>query len=241
MKRSQERIAVILRSVSTAIPGSVTAPEENSATLEAALTLASKKPVHLSAIGVFAPSDDASACQEALEKGCDEVLSIAAPVPFDFFGEALLLRAAIESTGTTMVMCGDYGGDFEGASMGAALAFMLDIPCISGVLDCNFKGDDYLLTRRTDTGIDQFRCPRPALLSFVDHKPAPARASRATKARAVESRAASALLGDLTVLYSRSPLAMHGAYAARPEATELLSDPKSLLCRLREAKLWDND
>jgi electron transfer flavoprotein alpha/beta subunit len=192
-------------------------------------------------VGVFATDDDDTICQEALDLGFDAAVSITAPVPIDFFGEALLLRAAIDSMRSTMVICGDYDGNFEGASMGAALAFMLDIPCMTGVLDCKFKGDDYLIKRRTDIGVDHIRCPRPALLTFMDrNKDAVPIDSKKKASAAVESRPASTLLEDLSVLYSRSPLAVHAAFAARPEATELVSDPKALLTCLREANLWDS-
>ncbi len=242
MRRSQERIAVVLRRPIAAHPDTESSLGDNHATLEAAVGFARHKPVRITALGVFESSDDKGVCQEALDLGCDAAISITAPVPFDIFGEALLLRAAIDSAETTMVVCGDYDGNFGGASMGAALAFMLDMPCITGVLDCKFKGDDYLVTRRTDMGVDQFRCPRPALFTFLDRLPgSSSKIPREVAPAVVESRDASTLLSDLSVLYSRSSLAVHSAYHARPEAPELLSDPATLLCRLREAKLWDTD
>ena len=237
MKRNEERIVVLLRPES---PGRGELLGYNRSTLEAAFGLAKHKKAHITAIGVFASAQDDGICQSALDLGCDAALSIRVPVPYDFFGEALLLKTAIDSSNTTMVLCGDYDQKFQGGSLGAALAFMLDLPCITAVTDCRFKGDDYLVTRRTDTGLDQFRCPRPALLALVG----PLEHAEETHLRegpkgSLFELEASALLEDLSVLYSRAPLATHAAPSASPEATELFSDPLALLERLREDNLWD--
>jgi electron transfer flavoprotein alpha/beta subunit len=240
MRRSEERIAVVLRSPLPTPSSNGSALGKNRSTLEAAFGLAKHKKVHITAIGVFAGAQDDEICQQALDLGCDASLAIDVPVPFDFFGEALLLRAVISSSRASLILCPDFDESYEGSLLGAALAFMLNVPCITGVSDCKFKGDDYLVSRRSEHGTEQFRCPRPALLALVDGIPgAAANNPNLSAARAVQRKAASEVLDDLSVLYSRSSLATHAAPRPTPVATELLSDPHSLLSQLKAAKLWN--
>ena len=237
MKQNREEIVVVLRSPQSV--GEDDTLAKNRETIEAALGLANQRPAHVQAIGVFTSNQNSEICQEAIELGCDAALSIRVPVPFDFFGEALLLKAAIAKTAVSVVLCPDFDKSYQGTEVGSALGFMLDMPAITGVSDCRFKGDDFLLSRRSESGVDQFCCEGPLLLALVGETSLAAkqRTQAATPGK-VKAMSANDLLDDLAVLYARSPLAVHAAAQPRSEAAELYSDPKALLRALQTARLW---
>ncbi len=230
--RGQDHIAVVLRASKNS--------DASLAALRAAYAFEKQRKVQVIAITVCGPGQSDSICQEALALGCDDSLAIQVPIPFDTFGEALLLQRAIESTRAGLVICTDYEEGHEGSSLAGALAFMLGMHCITGVHRCRFKADDYLVTRRSDVGEEELRCRGPLLLAWVQEPDAPSERLQASKPKPkFKSIPATDLLEDLSALGSRAPLVSHAASMPSAEASELFSSPGELLASLQRDKLWD--
>ena len=86
----------------------------------------------------------------------------------DYLGVArVLARVTQRADGYQAIVCGDRSADGLSGAVGPALAELLDLPHLSGIVDLEV-GDSVVASVRSNGQIHQFRVPLPAVLCIRD-------------------------------------------------------------------------
>lgn len=80
----------------------------------------------------------------ALAAGCDRAVRVHAPAcdDLDYLGTAEVLRAAVDRLGCDLLVCGDRSQDQGHGALGPAMAELLGMPHLTGVLDVDIQVED---------------------------------------------------------------------------------------------------
>lgn len=140
----------------------------------------------------------------ALAAGCDRAVRVHAPAceDLDYLGTAEVLRAAVDRLGCDLLVCGDRSQDQGHGALGPAMAELLGMPHLTGVLDIDVQVEDgaaepaeeapepaaepaeepaeptrggrAIIARQRNGGrIHRFRCVPPVVLCMQGPMPAP--------------------------------------------------------------------
>lgn len=121
----------------------------------------------------------------ALTAGCDRGVRVHAPDcdRLDYLGVATVLAAAVRRLGCDLLLCGDTGENERTGAMGPAMAELLGIAHLSGVLDVNVDGSapdgTIVVAHLGGDRIHRFRWPLPAALCLLAPVSAPVPVSAA--------------------------------------------------------------
>lgn len=139
------------------------------AALAAALHLKRERDAEVVALAVGPGSYEKRMLELARRAGCDRAVDIlyAAVDMVDYLGVARVLAAALRREQPDVVLCGGRSQDELVGAVGPAVAELLDLPHLAGVVDLEVTGgdDDALhATRRADGSLLRYRCHSPVVL-----------------------------------------------------------------------------
>jgi electron transfer flavoprotein beta subunit len=238
------RIIVLLRRL-RARPDGAPAPDVlgccDQAALRAALAL--KRAGHtLVAVAAGTAEREDPALRLALGAGADRALRIDDPglEAVDYHGVARALAGAIKLAGFDLVLAGDRSEDEVQGAVGPAVAEVLGVPHLTGVLELkldqgNGAAQAAVATRRDAGAIRTLRLPLPALLTIVSAEgkleAAPAEGGKieALDLEAVGIQAAEIRHRDRCVGRAHPVRVVRNA--------TMVTEPRELVARLRDDRL----
>lgn len=116
----------------------------------------------------------ASVLSYAATCGADELylLSDKAFAGSDSYATAFVLSRAIRVLGgADLILCGRRAVDGETGQVGPEMSVMLDLPCLTNVVDLESRGDGMILCRRlVEDGYEKASLTMPALISVCEGK-----------------------------------------------------------------------
>lgn len=184
MSDDQLQIVVLLRRL-CAQPGAVHREQIlgrcEGAALAASLHLASELNAQVTAIAVGPAKREDRVLAMALRAGCHRAFRVdlgdAAEV--DYLGLASALVPAIERDRYDLVLCGERSQDELQGAVGPAVAELLDIDHLSGVVGVHVEEGLVIARQRGDGCFHTYRCALPALLAISAFRPPPRSAVQA--------------------------------------------------------------
>jgi electron transfer flavoprotein beta subunit len=116
---------------------------------------------------VIALGSDASAetLRTALAMGIDKAILLQSPGSIDGFEVAQALAAEIKAGGYDLVLFGKMAVDDYNHQVGAMVAEILELPCITTVAHLEIEGDKVEAEREIEGGIEVVTCSLPAVLT----------------------------------------------------------------------------
>jgi len=107
------------------------------------------------------------ALRRAIAMGADRAIMVddAALIGADGVGIASALAAVLRAEPADLVLCGKASLDHEAGVVGPALAELLDVPHLSGVVRLEVDGKAVVAGCATEGGTAVRRCPLPALVT----------------------------------------------------------------------------
>lgn len=113
--------------------------------------------------------------RRCLAMGADDVYQIETEEELDPWSKSKLLARASKDMNPDLVLCGKESLDKQDGQVGAFIAYHLDLPFLSAVLDLTIQGNGISEVRRAaGRGVREvISCPLPAVLSvdFGSHAP----------------------------------------------------------------------
>jgi electron transfer flavoprotein beta subunit len=175
------------------------------------------------------PARTAQTIREALAKGADRALHIAAEDldPFDPLATARLLAAAIRTEAPDLILTGLQSGDLGGGQTGVILAELLGLPHATIIMQVEPQGAGIRVKRELEGGWFQYiEMPLPALVTVQSgsHKLRYATLMGIKKAKAKEVKCL--IAAGLGVAVAASPVTLERIYPPeRSRHTEIFEGP----------------
>jgi electron transfer flavoprotein beta subunit len=175
--RTQLRVAVLLRrprgpSRRARSPDLIGRCERSA--LAAALSLKLQAAGVVTAIAVGAPRVEQRILELALRAGCDRAVEVLYPGAdaVDYLGAARVIAAVLRRNPVDVVVCGARSQDDAVGAVGPAVAELLDIPHLAGLVDLEVACEALVATQRSDGQLHRFRCNLPlvACVETFDRK-----------------------------------------------------------------------
>jgi electron transfer flavoprotein beta subunit len=110
----------------------------------------------------------------ALRAGCDHAARAHDPLldGVDYLGVARVLAAAARRLSFDLVVCGDRSQDELQGALGPAVADLLDVPHLTGLVDVQADGGALVLRQRSGSQLHTFRGRPPLVLCVAAYRPA---------------------------------------------------------------------
>lgn len=136
------------------------------AALAAALKLSSELDAEVTAVALGSAKREDRVLAMALRAGCTRGVRIhgSKVEALDYLGRARVLAAGIAKLEVDLVVCGDRSEDELQGAMGPAVAEMLSVPHLSGLVDVRGDTDAVIARHRASGRFHTFRCTWPVVL-----------------------------------------------------------------------------
>jgi electron transfer flavoprotein beta subunit len=141
--------------------------------LEAALRL--KEAQGSGEVTVVTVGDAAAGEQlrSALAMGADSALLLKGEATADGLAVAKALAAELKEAGAELILCGMRAVDDDQQQVGAMLAELLDLPCVTAVAEFQVEGGSVVCHREVEGGVEVVEAPLPAVVTTTkgQHEP----------------------------------------------------------------------
>jgi len=174
----QIKVVVLLRRLLDK-PGSIATDQIlgrcEGAALAASLYLAEELDAHVTAIAVGPAKRENRVLAMALRAGCHEAIRVDASEvdELDYLGVATVIAEAIKPNGFDLVLCGDRAQDELQAAVGPAVAELLEVAHLPGVVGLHVEDGLVVARQRDDDCFHTYRCGMSSLLCVAAFKPPP--------------------------------------------------------------------
>ena len=200
------RLVVLLRRLyhSPGVPDACLLGPCEQAALAAAVRLQGALGGTLAAVALGPAMHEEPVLAAALDAGCDRAVRVHAPAceDLDYLGTAEVLHAAVGKLGCDLLICGDRSQDQGYGALGPAMAELLGMPHLTGVIEVEIEdtpedtpedtanaapGRAIIARQRNGGRVHRFRCTPPVVLCIqgpVPQEPMPARPAQPASAEA---------------------------------------------------------
>ncbi len=242
MSEPPMRVAVLLRRLRTpdrrARGGDLLGRCERAA-LSTALALRRDTGADVTALAVGTARFEQRALQLALRAGCNRAFGVLYPAveSVDYLGVARVIAAALRRERFDLVICGSRSQDEIVGAVGPAVAELLDVPHLGGLIDLAASGDRIRAVQRSGGKLHHFSCT-PPLVACVDEF-----AGQACRGSAQRDRAAAIVPVELGELELRaSELSVRSDFigserSSRSPAATIFSGAAELVAQLQRDQL----
>jgi electron transfer flavoprotein beta subunit len=133
--------------------------------VEAALQLKEANDGAVTAIGI-GPDRVSTALRTCLALGCDEAVHIQTVGPVDDpLQQARIYADALKDKAYDLILLGKQSVDDDTEAQGPMLATLLDIPCLTEVVEMEVSGDTISATKEVEGGKQRMQATLPALVT----------------------------------------------------------------------------
>ncbi len=180
----QLRIVVLLRRLQER-PGKASSDQIlgrcEGAALAASLYLADELNAHVTAVAVGPAQRENRVLAMALRAGCHKAIRVDAPAvdTIDYLGIATMIAPAIDKDTYHLVLCGDRTQDELQGAVGPAVAELLEIAHLPGIVGLHVEDGIVVARQRGDDCFHTYRCEWPSLLCIAGFKAPPKSAVQA--------------------------------------------------------------
>lgn len=218
------------------------------AALRAALAIKAAVPgATLCAVGAGPGGREDAVLLQALALGADRAIRIDDPglESVDYHGIARALAGAVKTCGFDLLLAGDRSEDEVQGAVGPAVAELLAVPHLTGVLDLRLPGADgggdpraVLATRRDAGVVRTLRLPLPALLTIVSYAGKPLAPALGQAGKGPVATLDLAAVGIQAMELKHRDRCVGRAHPVRvARNATVVADPAELIARLRDDRL----
>jgi len=212
------------------------------AALAAALRLRADLGARLTAVAVGPAQREDRVLAVALRAGCNHAIRVhdADLDDTDYLGVARAIAAVAGRIGAQLVVCGDRSQDERQGATGPAIAELLGVPHLSGVIDARPGDGGLVVVQRRGGRQHGWRCRLPAVMcmaAFPRSRQAVGEVERTDKTGGIDKLGIDALGIDRQALVARQRLVGPARPTRSSSRAIMLASPRELVERLARERL----